>query len=200
MITIMVDGQVLPADASSMRTMQDLVELIKATIDPDKIITSLTLEGAVLSDADWQGALTMHRGKTLEVSTGRKQEYLVGRLNSASDYLSRIIAGFEKAGESYRNGDSDGGNSALATSVDDLLAFINWYMALLSIDADRLVGPINEFNDHILGVQETCEQLLQQQMFQSWWALGETLRAKLEPKLAALQQFCQQTATTVSPH
>ncbi|MCB0323712.1 MAG: hypothetical protein KDD69_09075 [Bdellovibrionales bacterium] len=194
MISVKVDSQEFPADISSVSTMGDLIELVKASIDPDSIIVDMQLGGQSLSEADWRAPLNVHRNVLLEIKTGDKREYLLERLGVAEHYLAQIIDQFDTAGANYRDGHAESANTTLATAVDDLLAFVNWYLTLLSVEAVQLEPQIEEFNTHINAIQQICEQLLQQQMFQSWWALGETITARLTPQLQALKRFCEQTS------
>jgi hypothetical protein len=40
-------------------------------------------------------------------------------------------------------------------------------------------------------IAECCKRICQQQLYQSWWALGETIEKELEPKLDKLEDFCR---------
>jgi hypothetical protein len=195
MISVKVDSQDFPADISHLRTMGDLVELIKATIDPDSIITSMALAGQPITEADWQAPLTSHAQGVLEIATGEKKQYISDRLASAEHYLFQILDEFNQASAKYGEGSSNEANTLLSTAVEDLLAFINWYLALLSVDPISFKDEIESFNVYIKDIQVICEQLVQQQMFQSWTALGETIRTKLEPELSNLKRFCESNAT-----
>lgn len=197
MITVKVDSQDFPADISHLRTMGDLVELVKATIDPDSIITSMALAGQPITEADWQAPLTSHSQGVLEIATGEKKQYIADRLSSAEHYLFQILDEFNQASQKYSQGDSTEANTLLSTAVEDLLAFINWYLALLSVDPISFKNEIESFNTYIKDIQVICEQLVQQQMFQSWTALGETIKSKLEPSLHNLKRFCETNATRV---
>lgn len=195
MISVKVDNQDFITDIGELKTMGDLIELIKATIDPDCIITSLTLAGEPLKDSDWRVPLSVHGEGVLEVTTGDKNEYLSDRLATAENYLSQIIDEFARASELYRSGSVDEANTTLATAVDDLLAFVNWYLALLSVKPEQVASQIQEFDSQIREIKDVCEQLLQQQMFQSWVILGETLQSRLEPQLMKLKSFCERNRT-----
>lgn len=198
MIDVKVDGQAFAADVSSMSTMGDLIELIKASIDPDTIITQMILSGKPLSDADWRSPLNAHRDAILEIATGDKHAYLIERMGTAEHYLTQIVEEFTQSANGYREGKQEDANALLASSVDDLLAFVNWYLTLLSVEPVQMQREIETFNTHIQSIQEICQQLLQQQMFQSWWALGETITAKLIPELQSLKEFCAANAQRVN--
>ncbi len=38
-------------------------------------------------------------------------------------------------------------------------------------------------------IAEVCKNICQQQLYQSWWAIGETLEKELEPKLDQLEGY-----------
>jgi hypothetical protein len=194
MITVKVDGQPFAADISQIRTMGELVELIKATIDPDTIITSLTFEGRSLSDTDWRLPLNAQKPSTLEVSTGDKSVYLAERLNAADSYLGNIIEGFSSAASLYNAKSVDDANRKFASTVEDLLAFVNWYASMLAMDDTKAQMREGEFDARIRQIKSICDSMLQQQMFHSWAILGDTLQNKLKPELERLREFCQSVA------
>jgi hypothetical protein len=194
MISVMVDGERLEAPLDGIKTMGELIELVKATIDPDTIIVELKLEGKPLLDSDWRVPLSVHSDSMLEISTGDKQAYFRERLHSAEGYLERIMAGFSRASDSYASCAYDEANQLFKSSVDDLLAFVNWYVNLLSVSPEDTEAELGIYEGHIRSIQSTCEQLLQQQMFQSWSMLGETLEKRLNPELALLREFCRETS------
>ena len=76
MITVKVDGQVLPLELSGIRTMGELVELIKMNIDPDSVISARTIGGRDLVESDWRAPLSVHGGARLEIATATKQQFL----------------------------------------------------------------------------------------------------------------------------
>src|SRR5262245_5603503 len=145
MIQVQIDGNPLQADLGGMNTMGDLIELVKATIDPDTIITSMEFSGEALSESDWSMPLTAHRGKILQIRTGTKQAYMFERISLAPDIVQKIVEEFGKASEAYRGGQSPAGNSMLGTAVDDLSAFVGWYDSLLGMDNFSLAKPRGEF-------------------------------------------------------
>ena len=52
-----------------------------------------------------------------------------------------------------------------------------------------------ELGDRVTEITETCKRICQQQLYQSWWALGETLEKELEPQLDRLEDFCKKFGT-----
>lgn len=194
MITVQVDGTAMLTEIGDMKTLGDLVELIKATIDPDAIITSLSFGGDVLNDRDWVSPLVTHTGRTLEVTTGSKRTFLADRLKTAEFFIDQIISEFLEASSLYQNGNFEKGNSSFATAVEDLLAFVNWYNSLLLVDEQGMQSQLAEFENHVNVIKKTCEQLLQQQLYQSWWVLAETVKTRLKPLLDDLRAYCLENA------
>lgn len=190
MITVEVNGAPLMTVGDEMRTMGDLVELVKANIDPDVMITLLTIDGQQLSENDWRAPLSNYRNEKLEVRTGSKREYLTQRLQSAEQLIGEITRNFEGAGALYNRGDSEQGNAKFGEAVKDFLAFVNWYNTLLQIEPQVLSAASQAFTSHVGALHSTCEQLLQQQLYHSWWALSQTITAKLLPQLNQVQSFC----------
>ena len=72
MITVKVDGQVLSLELAGIRTMGELVELIKMNIDPDAVICAMTIAGRELNEADWRAPLSVQGNSELEIATSTK--------------------------------------------------------------------------------------------------------------------------------
>ena len=198
MLSVKVDNQEFSADFSKMRSMNDLIELIKATIDPDKIIVGIELNNEPLSEADWNTPLNTMlnavQNAELSVMSGNVQDYMKDRFTVAEPYLQHIMAKFSDASQQYRGGQFENANKQLSTAVQDLLAFLNWYMAVMQMKPESYRTEIGEFNNYVKNLQGVCEGMVQQQMFQAWWALGDTLQSKLTPSLDSLKTFCGRNA------
>jgi L-rhamnose mutarotase len=54
-----------------------------------------------------------------------------------------------------------------------------------------------DISSEVQDISETCKKICQQQMYQSWWALGESLEKDLEPKLDKLEDTCRKVAREV---
>lgn len=194
MVKVKIDGQDSDSEIGHISTMADLVEFVKASIDPDTIIVDLKLEGRELSDADWRVPLSVQGDSVLEVTTGSRDNYVTQRLSSAPDYMYQIKAEFEAARTFFKDGSNEKGNTAFKGAIDDLRAFLGWYSAVLSMLPDDSVVAIETFNAGCQDLTVVCEQLVQQQLYQSWWALGETIASQLEPKLQELKEVCDKFA------
>ncbi|MEI7489443.1 MAG: hypothetical protein WCJ72_18910, partial [Chryseobacterium sp.] len=48
-----------------------------------------------------------------------------------------------------------------------------------------------DIEKQVIEIGEVCQKICQQQLYQSWWALGETIEKELEPKLDQLETFCR---------
>jgi len=197
MVSVQIDGQPLGIDISGAKTMGELVELVKSQIDPDSVVESLTIEGRQLTDSDWRAPLNVQGSSVLEVTTSSREAFVASRLEQAPEFVRLITESFAKARQAFQQGDQTVGNNLLNSSVNDLKAFFQWYDIVLEAgaisDADkaRIVGNVQE-------LAQTCEQLVQQQLYNSWWALGESLESKLEPQLNELCQSCESFAQSRS--
>ena len=54
-----------------------------------------------------------------------------------------------------------------------------------------------DISSQVVEISETCKKICQQQLYQSWWALGESLEKDLEPKLDKLEDACRRAAKEV---
>ena len=190
MVKVEINGTEFSSDLASIKTMAELVELIKASIDPDVIITSLSIEGKELSEADWRTPLSVQGEAVLEVTTGSRETYVSERLALAGLYMEQIVAEFVEVRENFRSGTTTDGNSNLVQAVEDLRAFLAWYNTVQSLLPESNTDDRQSFLGFVDELTSICEQLVQQQLYQSWWALAQTIETKLEPLLLKLQEFC----------
>jgi len=191
MIKVIIDGNEFSAGLDRVKTMSDLVELVKVSIDPDSIITSMLLNEMELTDADWRAPLSVQGDSTLAIATGSKENYVEQRLETSVLYLEHIINEFKHSRACFGEGASNDGNVAFGTAVNDLRAFISWFQAVLELLPTVWENEKQSYNDKLVEVSGTCEQLLQQQLYQSWWALSDTMEKKLEPQLCELKSRCE---------
>ena len=198
MISVLVDGKPFPGNISEVRTIANLIELIKLTIDPNSIITEMRLNGKFLDEVEWRASLVSLVGSTFEINTGSKNDYVHDRLTQAEELVRQIIVEFSDAGEKFRLGQAGPANQSFVGAVRDLNAFVSWYQTILSLAPEQLEKQVIEFTNHVHSIQSVCEQLLQQQLYQSWWALGETVKGRLEPQLQELRDFCQRSSHTTA--
>lgn len=195
MLNININGSRLNADLSASRTMGDLIEAVKTRIDPDTIIIDISFNGQSLNDSDWNLPISQHNGKTLEICTGSRQNFMMQRLALSPEIAGQIINNFSDAALSYKNGLTLDGNQLLQTAVGDLDAFIRWYSSVLAM------APSAEwkesFHKQVAELQKACEQIFQQQLYNSWWVLAETINNRLRPSLEEVKKLCERLATEV---
>lgn len=194
MVSVKINNQPLEADLGSISTVPDLVEFVKTYIDPESIITGLFIDGRPLAEGDWRVPLNVFGTSVFEVCTGSKEEYLSDRMSVADEYLEQIIAEFTQAREFFKKGSSLDGNRSISNAVNDLNAFLNWYNTLLNMLPAGSTSCNENFLRQVEELSHTCEQLVQQQLYNSWWALGETMETKLEPQLGLLRESCRTIA------
>ena len=82
------------------------------------------------------------------------------------------------------------GNRQLVRAVNTLQAFFEWYSTLLEIVPED-ERPQFVLDQEINSVSTVCKKICQQQLYQSWWALGETLENELEPALDVMEDRCR---------
>lgn len=191
MLRVKINGEQELADIGAINTMADLVELIKSNIDPDSIITSLTLEGRELSDADWRVPLSVQGDALLEVTTGSKEEYVSERLSHAGGYLEQIISQLQTSAAAYREGKNEDANNIFSQTMDDLKAFFNWYGAVLYVLAETAEEDVKDYGENIEPIVEISEEIVQHQLHQSWVLMADVIENKLITRLEKINDFCE---------
>lgn len=173
----------------------DLVELIKTHIDPDHMITRLLLNGRELEEKEWYTTL-QQLGETaiFEIETGTPAAYVSDRLSQAADIIRACYIDFRDSRKAFQSGDMQTGNKKLIVAVNTLKAFCEWYSSLLEL-VDPSVRSKYQIDTQITDLSESCKKACQHQLYQSWWALGETLEKEIEPKLDRLEDFCRASDT-----
>lgn len=170
--------------------MADLIELVKNWIDPEHMITCIRVNGQELNETDWNATLSKFDTAVLEVETGTPASFVADRFGQASNIMRACYLEFRDARKSFQDGSMQVGNQRLAKAVNTLQAFFEWYGTLLELvpTQDRLRYNIDP---QVKEISEVCKRICQQQLYQSWWALGESIEKELEPKLDKLEDFCR---------
>lgn len=194
MVRVKIDGQEELQDIGSTNTMADLVELVKAHIDPDSIITSLKLEGRELADADWRVPLSVQGDALLEVTTGSKEEYVSDRLNQAQEYLEQILGEIAASVVAYRQGSDEEANNTFSQAMGDLKAFFTWFGAVLEVLSETAHEDVQIYSDKISPVLQICEEIVQHQLHQDWSRMADSIEGRLVPELRSIQDFCRTLA------
>jgi hypothetical protein len=189
MVAVRVNGSEAPVASNPGMRVTDLVELIKNSIDPAHMVTTVKVNGGELEAEEWDYALDKF-GPTpiFEFDTGTPGDYVKARVQIAPMLIQAIYMGFRDARKSFQSGDMQSGNKAIFEAVNDLKAFLEWYHSLCELvketdqNAFSITTPVEE-------ITTVCKKICQQQLYQSWWALGETIAKELEPALDRLEDF-----------
>jgi hypothetical protein len=190
---IKINGEATTLATNVAMRFTDLVELIKSSIDPEHMITSIQIDRRELSDEEWSMTVGQLSGEEIAVLTGRPEVYVSDRIQDASSVVRSCFLEFRDARKGFQDGDMQSGNRRLKVAVDTLRAFFEWYGTLLQLLPERNRGKL-DISTQVGDISETCKKICQQQMYQSWWALGESLEKDLEPKLDKLEDVCRRVA------
>ena len=196
MIRVRVNGNYTDVPMASVPRFTDLLEFIKSQIDPDHMITSLLLDGTELTDDQWNQNVATLIGDTLDVVTGHPESYVADRMQDASRVVRSCFYEFRAARKGFQDGDTVTGNKRLKVAVDTLKAFFEWYGTLVQLVSETKRERL-DISPQVLEISESCKKICQQQLYQSWWALGESLEKDLEPKLDKLEDACRRVARDV---
>jgi hypothetical protein len=196
MVRVSVNGRYEQMNLENVPRFTDLLELIKSQIDPEHMITSILLDGRDLSDEEWGQRLVELRGETLQVETGHPEIYVSDKMQDASRVVRSCFFEFRDARKGFQDGDTMTGNKRLKVAVDTLKAFFDWYGTLVQLVSDSKREKL-DITPQVTEITETCKKICQQQLYQSWWALGESIEKELEPKLDKLEDACRRAAKEV---
>jgi hypothetical protein len=196
MVRVSVNGRYENMNLENVPRFTDLLELIKSQIDPEHMITSILLDGRDLSDEEWGQKLVELRGDTLQVETGHPEIYVSEKMQDASRVVRSCFFEFRDARKGFQDGDTLAGNKRLKVAVDTLKAFFDWYGTLVQLVSDNKREKL-DITPQVTEITETCKKICQQQLYQSWWALGESIEKELEPKLDKLEDACRRAAKEV---
>lgn len=182
MIAVRVNGEQTTVASQAATKIADLIELIKATIDPDQMIVKVLLDGRDLEEKDWTTNPNQLETAILEIETDSIERYVSSRLIDAPLIIGKCYTEFRSARKGFQSGDMAGGNRQMIEAVNALKAFFEWYGTLLQLVPEERQRKL-DITTHVEDIAETCKKICQQQLYQSWWALGETIEKELEPKL-----------------
>ena len=190
MVSVRINGEDSSIRTDGLSQFTDVVELIKSVIDPEHIITGILIDGRELEETDWVANPSQFSTSIVEVLTDTAENFVTFRLCNAAEVVRECALQFVDAREKFQAGNMQDANQSLGTAVNTLQAFFEWYGTLMELlsPADQakfdLTQPVEE-------ISEVCKRICQQQLYQSWWALGETLQNDLEPKLEGLERTCR---------
>ena len=196
MMRVSINGRYAEISLTNVPQFTDLLELVKAQIDPEHMITAITIDGRELTDEEWNQTVAQLRGNTLEILTGHPDTYVSEKLQDASRVVRSCFFEFRDARKGFQDGDTITGNKRLKVAVDTLKAFFDWYGTLVQLVSETKRGKL-DISPQVTEISETCKKICQQQLYQSWWALGESLEKELEPKLDKLEDACRRVARDI---
>lgn len=196
MISVRINGEETPLRTDGLGKIADIVELIKANIDPEHMITGILINGKEFQDEDWVATTSRYGTAIIEVQTGTAEGFVSERMGQASEIVRSCFLQFRDARKEFQGGNMQGGNQRLVQAVNTAKAFFDWYATIVELaPADQ--RKKYEINNHVTEISTICKTICQQQLYQSWWALGETLEKQLEPKLDKLEDHLRQFAVAV---
>lgn len=190
MCSVIINGENAPIRSDGLQKVAELVELIKNSIDPEHMITGILLDGRELEDSDWQAGLGQYETSILEIETGTPTEFVATRLGTAGAIVESCAREFQASRTCFQEGQMADGNKKLLQAVNTLQAFFEWYGTLMELISAEEKAHFN-ITSQVEAISGTCKKICQQQLYQSWWALGETISADLEPQLKELEEFCK---------
>ena len=194
MVSVRINGEDAALKADGLGSIAEVIELIKASIDPEHMITNLNLNGKELAESDWSATTNQFDTVMLEVETGTPSEFVRVRLGMAWEIARSLFNEFRDARKAFQTGNMMAGNKKLINAVNTARAFFEWYGSMLNLVPEANRGSYN-ISPQVIEISEVCKRLCQQQLYQSWWAIGETLEKDLEPKLDALEDCCRKFAS-----
>lgn len=187
---VSLNGATLPVQLRGVTKFTELVELVKATIDPEHMIVSILVNGAEASDEVWSGNIVQLGGATIDFLTDTPLNFVETRFALSADTINAAYLQVRDARKLFQSGDNASGNQNLLGAIRILQAFFEWYSTILEL----VPAPHKSTYDidaQVKDISEVCKRLCQQQLYQSWWAMGETIEKQLEPKLDALETHCR---------
>lgn len=196
MCSVIINGEEAGIRGEGLQKVCDLIELIKTDIDPDHMITGILLDGRELEEGDWEATLNRFETSIFEVETGTPESFVEIRLANAAGIVQQCFMLFREGRKCFQDGRMQEGNQNLLQAVNTLQAFFEWYGTLLDLVAEDKRSQF-DISEHVNEIGEVCKKICQQQLYQSWWALGETLLQELEPKLDQLEDYCRKFAEKI---
>jgi len=190
MLAVRINGEESELDGGGLPKIADLIELIKAAIDPSHMITSILIDGQDMSDSDWMASPAQYGTSIIEIETGTPAQFVATRFGAAGEVVKACYLEFREARKSFQAGQMQEANKRLSRAVNTLQAFFEWYTSLLELVPEEERNRY-DINPEVEEISEVCKQICQQQLYQSWWALGESIKNSLEPKLDDLEDVCR---------
>ena len=186
MVAVRVNGSESGVSPGRLQKLTDLIELIKSQIDPNHMITAIRIDGRELEEHEWSSSLGQFETNILEIETDTPESFVAARIEKSPEVVRSMHLLFRDSRKGFQSGDMSLGNRRMIEAVNTSRAFFEWYNSLLHLmpEANRAKFDINP---QVAEISDVCKRICQQQLYQSWWALGETVEKELEPKLERLE-------------
>lgn len=193
MVSVEINGQPATFKTDGFSSIAEIIEMIKASIDPEHMITELVLNGQELQDSDWTARISQFPTVALQAATGTPAQFVRERFSLAWEVVNAMYVQFRDARKCFQAGQITTGNRQLVGAVNTARAFFEWYSSILGLVKPEDRKPY-DIGEQVVSISETCKELCQQQLYQSWWALSEAIASKLEPQLDQLEDKCRKFA------
>ena len=193
MVSVRINGSESGIDSAGLQKLTELVELIKTSIDPEHMITRILVDGRDISEQEWSAGLNQFGTAIIEVETNTPESFVTDRMSRAADIVGSCYLEFRNARKQFQAGDMVQGNQGLIKAVNTTKAFFDWYGTIVQLVSPEKAARF-DITTQVADIADCCKRICQQQLYQSWWALGETLEKELEPKLDKLEDFCRRFA------
>lgn len=197
MVQVEINGQPAPIRTQNTLRFCDVIELAKTVIDPDHIITAVSINDRQVTDEEWMASLSTMETAIIEIDTDTVEAFCSSRLQQAPSVFQTCYVQFRDARKSFKFDGYIAGNKVLAQAVTTLRAALNWYDSFYKLLPVQYQSDFS-IQDHMNKILEIAEKVCQHQLYQSWWALGVALEKELEPALDTLEDFTRQYQKKVS--
>jgi hypothetical protein len=195
MVSVRINGEDAALKTDGLRNISEIIELIKSSIDPEHMITNILMDGNELDDNQWTASTSQYETAVIEVETGTPGEFVRSRLGVAWEVVRTVYNQFRDARKCFQSGNMTEGNRSLIQAVNTAKAFFEWYNSIVGLVPEDRKSEYN-IDSQVTEITDVLKRLCQQQLYQSWWALGETVEKDLEPKLDKLEDHCRRYAVT----
>lgn len=199
MVAIRINGTDSPVRTDGLPRFTDIVELIKTVIDPEHVITDMRINGEVLSDEVWASSTATLGTSIIEVETDTVKQFVEDRLIQAPGVVQACYVQFRDARKAFQMQGQILGNKKLATAVGTLQAFFSWYATFFPLIPAH-EQPQYDLDKYVKSIVEISNKICQQQLYQSWWAIAQTIEKELEPQLDELENFCRKFTQRTGGH
>jgi hypothetical protein len=188
MVAVRVNGSEAEFPTGRLQKLTELIEFLKTSIDPSHMITAIRIDGRELDEQDWSASLGAYETAIMEVETDTPENFVAARIEKAPEVVRSMYLLFRDSRKAFQSGDMQLGNRRMIEAVNTARAFFEWYNSLLTLMPEESKSAF-DINPQVREISEVCKRLSQQQLYQSWWALSETLEKELEPKLDGLEDL-----------